>query len=89
MADIDKVKDERVYGLFPAFVPYLRPETLEATRNRLRGFERPTIRGILSTLPAEWQVPPAAIPAWDELVCQRAAFVAEVMIDRLLAMCPR
>ncbi len=87
MANINKIKDDRIYGLFPAFVPWVKLDILESTRKRLREVRPSMVRAILEGIPAEWQVPEAVLPVWEELVCRRAAFVADAMIDRIWTVC--
>jgi hypothetical protein len=88
MADIDRERDERWYGLFPEFLPWLRRGILEACRQRLHELDASFVRALLNAVPREWEVPASALAAWEALICRRAVFVANVMIDRLLAQCP-
>jgi hypothetical protein len=87
MAEIDRMRDERFYGLFPEFVPHLRVRPLEEARARLLQAESGMVRGILATIPREWDVSAAATAAWEELICRRARVVAESVAPRLLALC--
>jgi hypothetical protein len=77
------VKDERLYGLFPQFVPLLRREVAEAAVARLREMNMDEARRVIPEIPAEWQVSPAAQDAMLELVSRRAGLVADRILDQL------
>jgi hypothetical protein len=87
MAEIDRERDERFYGLFPEFEPRLRVRPLEQARDRLLQVEGGMVRAVLDIVPREWEVPSAAVTAWEGLICRRARFVAENVVPRLLALC--
>ncbi len=88
MADIDHERDGRLYGLFPAFLYWLRPGILEESSRRLRQIDPQTVNEILARVPREWEVPSAVLPVWERLICRRAVFVADEVIKQLLALCP-
>ncbi|MEY3897998.1 MAG: hypothetical protein RLZZ214_3519 [Verrucomicrobiota bacterium] len=76
---IDLVKDLRIYGLFPEFVPFMRdlahcPVWMDAV-DRLRALDQGWVQGIVSSIPDEWEVEPAARTALVEQICDRAAFI--------------
>ena len=76
---IEMVKDERIYGLFPEFVPFmndpaLRP-TWEAAVEKLGTLDRTWVQGVVSSIPAKWSVDSAGREALIEQICQRAAFI--------------
>src|SRR5262249_6778324 len=83
LAEIDRVKDERLYGLFPEFVPRLVQSEVEASIDRLREVDQDTFVGIIESTPGEWQVSGVARTAWNALLYQRAHYVAETIKDRL------
>jgi hypothetical protein len=76
---IDLVKDERIYGLFPEFVTYMKDPVLrpawEAAVDKLGTLGRAWVQGIVSRIPAEWSVDSAGREALVEQICQRAAFI--------------
>jgi hypothetical protein len=88
MANIDRIKDERVFGLFPEFISFLRRETLEDCRRDLKSFRSGIIRAAFAGIPREWNVPQSIFEPWEELVCRRAEFVADVIIDELMTIAP-
>lgn len=76
---IDLVKDARIYGLFPEFVPFmrdlaLRPAWMDAV-NRLQTLDRRWVQGIVSSIPQEWEVESVARVALVDQICDRAAFI--------------
>ncbi len=54
LAEIDRVKDERLYGLFPEFVPRLQREAIEACRDKLRQIQEQAVEALVRTVPSEW-----------------------------------
>lgn len=76
---IDLVKDVRIYGLFPEFVPFMKDLALrpawEDAVDRLATLDSAWVRGIVSSIPAAWTVETDARAALVEQICQRAAFV--------------
>lgn len=79
LKEIDKVKAEGIWGLFPEFRSRLRAETLDACRSRLTQMNPEIARDVISTVPTEWEVSDATRSAWVELVSRRAAFVADAL----------
>ena len=76
LAEIDKVRDERVYGLFPAFRPLLDRGELIWCAGMLRSLSRDTLEGIVARIPPAWEVSDPARAALATQIVQRAAFVA-------------
>lgn len=76
LADIDKVRDERVYGLFPAFRPLLDRGQLIWCESLLRSLSRDVVEGIVAKIPPEWDVADPARTALVSQIVKRAAFVA-------------
>lgn len=81
LANIDKVKDDHVYGLFPEFRNRLRQGIITSSAARLREMDAVTARAIVETVPREWEVTPEARTAWSELIYRRAGFVADNVVD--------
>ena len=87
VARIDWVKDDRLYGLFPAFVPKVREDEVSTGIARLRELNQGTVEDIVNGIPADWEVPAAGKRALVELICRRAEFVAENALDRIGRAC--
>jgi hypothetical protein len=77
LSNIDKVKDECVFGLFPEFRQKLRQDIIMDCAARLREMDVETAAAIIATVPEEWEVSEAAREAWGDLIYRRAGFVAE------------
>lgn len=79
LGNIEIVKDERVYGLFPELKPFLTDPAAraewEAAVDRLGTLDRAWVREQIATLPAEWLVDVAGKTALEEFICQRANFL--------------
>lgn len=87
-ATIDAVRDERAYGLFPEFLPFLRPEVIATCLAQLGNLPVHLVREIVDGIPAAWDVSPGARHALETLIRDRAAFLAahaEAVQTRLLA----
>lgn len=82
---IDFVQDDLIYGLFPEFIPFLRPHwsALEAAVAHLKAMNLPWIQQITAQIPNEWQVEPPARAALANLVYNRANFLSENFIPEL------
>lgn len=52
--NIDKIRDQTLFGLFPEFVPYIAPASVDLFLSRMRQIEKPVIDSIWATVPREW-----------------------------------
>lgn len=77
LANIDKVQDDHLYGLFPEFRSRLHQSTITSSASRLREMDRETAAAIIDTVPKEWDVLEPARRAWAELIWRRATYVAD------------
>lgn len=77
LANIDKTKNENVFGLFPEFRDRLSQEMVENSLARLREMETDIADKILKTIPDEWEVSSDTRNAWSTLICTRANYVAD------------
>ncbi|MCC6508627.1 MAG: hypothetical protein IT423_05950, partial [Pirellulaceae bacterium] len=77
LANLDKVRSEHVYGLFPEFRARLRQHIIEDCTLRLRQLDRETVEAIVASVPKEWDVSAESRRAWCELIYRRATFVAD------------
>lgn len=79
LSRIDLVKDERIYGLFPEFVPFMKDPALrpawESAVDCLGTLDPGWVRRIVSGIPAEWSVDSAGRGALAEQICERASFI--------------
>jgi hypothetical protein len=77
LAHIDKVQDNRVYGLFPEFREKLREDIINTCATRLREMDAATADAMIETVPKQWEVSNEARKAWSGLIYRRASFVAD------------
>jgi hypothetical protein len=74
---IGTVKDDRLYGLFPQFEPFIRAEWARQAIEKLREVSTILINGLLATIPREWGVPDNGIRALRGLIVERAEFLSD------------
>lgn len=87
VARIHWVKDAGLYGLFPEFVPLLDRARVKSAAARLRELDGGWVRKLLASLPTDWEISKETREAVAELVCQRAVFVADTIVDKLAIRC--
>lgn len=87
IAHIGNVKDDRLYGLFPGFIAFVRQSDVEAAIDQLHRVDVETIRPIVENLPNEWEVDDRAKEALVDLVVQRAGFVAGTILENIGREC--
>jgi hypothetical protein len=77
LANIRKIQDDNIYGLFPEFLERLRQSTIDDSVSRLREMDKSTADAVIASVPREWEVSQESRTAWSELICRRATFVAD------------
>lgn len=87
LAHVGQVKDERIYGLFPAFRQFVHQDGVDSALERLCQFSQADALEIMQTIPNEWEVNSQAISAWVEFLCQRAKFLADSFDERIGKLC--
>lgn len=83
IANINQVKDARIYGRFPDFILRLQTGELNKATDRLREVQKDTFLDLLKSVPDEWDISANAREAWNELIYRRAQYTAETIIDLL------
>lgn len=76
LPSIGNIRDNRIYGLFPEFIPFIDATELAWCRAMLESLDGATVRAITGEIPPEWDVSSAAKSGLEELVLKRAAFMA-------------
>jgi len=84
---IDRVRDDRVYGLFPGFVPWIERPEIEAAIADLSMLDKDLVHEVVHDLPAEWDVSQAAQVALADLICRRAVFLNEYLLEAVGQVC--
>jgi hypothetical protein len=74
---IEKLRDEKVYGLFPEFASFLDREQVGRFTTRLSQFRRAVAEETISLVPRAWEVDQEGRSAWATLITERAQFVSE------------
>ena len=82
-ASIARVRDPNVYGRFPEFQTWIRKSVVLQTIKRLRQVDDAVVRPFIDGIPSEWGVGVAARSALLELICRRAAYVADNIPEKL------
>jgi hypothetical protein len=83
LRELDRIKDPRVFGLFPEFRKYLdRPQVKKAARELLRITRTDLVR-MTEDIPGEWEVGAEARNAVTDLIVGRATFVADTIESRI------
>lgn len=77
LADIERVRDDRTYGLFVAFAPFINAFELSWCASMLRELNTDEVRIIVESIPAAWDVAEPARSALCDLICRRAMFLAD------------
>jgi hypothetical protein len=83
IAQIDRIRDPNVYGLFPEFRAFLGRAAVGRSVSHLRQANRQLLTEITQSIPPEWDVSQAAREALVDLLLGRASYVADCIIERL------
>jgi len=83
LRDIDNIKREEIFGLFPEFRSFVNRALLRQAAADLRRFDKASAIEMTMTIPTEWEVGIEVREALVDLIVGRAAFVADTIEDRL------
>lgn len=78
------VEDDRVYGVFPEFRPYLSERLLRRAIAALAQIDLPTIREIVGSIPHAWGPSAQVRKLWAEQIFERGQRVEEYVFARLV-----
>ncbi len=87
IADISRVKDDRLYGLFPGFVPMIQETEVAEAAERLRTLDRDWVKEVVDSIPLDWQVSDAAKSALVGLIVRRAEYVSDHALRLIARAC--
>jgi hypothetical protein len=82
LSNIDVVRDERIFGLFPEFRSLVTRDGVEDAVADLRRMNRTIAEQLTDGIPNEWQVSAAARQAMIDLIVGRAHYLADTIEDR-------
>jgi hypothetical protein len=83
LRNIDRIRDPRIFGLFPEFRPLLDRVQVEQAAKDLRTLDKAEVVRIIHSIPKEWRVTSEAMNALVDLVVGRASYVAETIVEAL------
>jgi hypothetical protein len=87
IAQIDLMKDDRLYGLFPGFRPLINEAWVDQAVAKLTRLEKDKVRAIVDSIPPDWEVNKAARAALIHLTVERGAFVADTIKTSIRKVC--
>jgi hypothetical protein len=88
VSHIEKIQDERIYGLFPQFEGRLSAATVDECMKRLRSVTTELASRIVETIPKDWEVDAVSRAALVELISRRGQFVADNFEGWIERKCP-
>ncbi len=77
IANIDRVRDTRLYGHFAEFRPHLTHEAVRVYAKRLSGITKAAVQSVFSGVPRPWDVSSAVRAKLAEFLNDRAAFLGQ------------
>lgn len=77
VANVDAVKDDQLYGLFPGFRKYVREDSVDFFLQRLLTLKSDFVESLVENIPSDWEVPARARRALSDFILRRAEFVAD------------
>jgi hypothetical protein len=83
LREIDCIKDDRLYGCFPGLRPLVTRDRLLTWAERLQRIEHSAVEEAVDAIPSEWDVAIKARSALVELLCSRARYVADTIVQRM------
>lgn len=87
IANIGRIKDERIYGLFPAFRKFLTLRRVSNAVSKLCEIRGILIDEMIDSIPVEWGVSKVGASALRVLIVDRARFLADHISDMLRPHC--
>ncbi len=87
IGSIRRIKDERLYGVFPEFEPFLTVGQVEAAAEKLRSVSSTLIEEVLASVPPKWGVHKDGLKALHDLLLGRARFLADEVYEMLVPLC--
>ena len=81
LAHLDEIQDPAVYGLFPEFRGLIDRAQIVSAAADLRGLDRSDVEAMVARVPRGWDVNRTTRTAWVRLICERAIFVANNVVE--------
>jgi hypothetical protein len=80
---IDKIRDPRVFGLFPEFRTFLAPEVVKLAVDQLRTVSKGILDQATNDIPHQWGVSRDSIETLTKLLLSRASFVGDTIEKKI------
>lgn len=84
LKQIDSVKNEDIYGLFPDFRGFIDAESIALFKDKLKNLDEDCVNTILASVPSEWNFNQTTKEIIHDFLVGRAYFLYD-NIERLLA----
>jgi len=82
VAQINQVRDEQTYGLFPEFEEFLSRTDMTRAVSDLQRINRTEMQAVVDAIPVGWQVNRQARDALVNFICDRATYLIENFVSR-------
>jgi hypothetical protein len=80
---LSSVNDDRLYGLFPAFRPYVTRAAMLEVVAEVEAVVRSEVEAMIDRVPREWQVDDSARREWCNWICRRAKTMRRIVERQL------
>lgn len=80
---IDATRDERIYGCFPAFGPYVQLRVVNEFVTRMRGVRKDSVQSVVDRIPRSWGVSAELRPLVVRFVVDRANYLSTTLAARV------
>jgi len=82
LAQINQVRDERTYGLFPEFEEFLTRADMRRAVSDLQKINRTDVQALVDAIPVGWQVNKQVRDALVNFICDRVTYLIENFVSR-------
>lgn len=79
-----QINDERIYGRFPEFLPFITTDTVAASLRGLAELDSGYVLDVVNSIPVEWGLTEVSKAELVNFFCQRAEFLVQNVSFNLL-----
>jgi len=83
LSNLDTIRDSRLFGVFPAFRPFIERSSVATAIASLQGVTRPMVKKVIDKVPRQWDLDSEVRSALLDFIVRRAEFVASTVERRL------
>jgi len=87
VANIGRVRDPRIFGLFDGFTGYCTKEAIEQFLGRLAKLKEDCVKKVIAEVPREWQLSEDRRRDLTNFICGRAYYLVEKLVELLTPQC--